>query len=125
VKRFVRAAIALVILAPGCTQILGLNDQHDDAIADFCACPEVQKALGEPDCATFLGNKLALASEEDRAAWLTAYSKDCDSCLHYHACFYMVPICARQNEPCNGEAECCAFSKGTAKGVCSNGKCME
>ena len=107
--RLVAAALctpAFCVLA--CANVLGVANDPTDAVVALCGCPVVSKAVA--DCEQTLDTRIALATSDVRAAWLSNYTTaDCTLCENAPHCFYLAPTCVTSGNPCTSDLECCSW----------------
>jgi hypothetical protein len=108
------------VLAPGCTGVLGLNDEHSDPVAEVCSCDKVYPLYGSAGaCRAELGERLKLATESTRAQWMQRFTEHCTNCTNPLECVSYPPTCRQTGEACAGDlagSVCCSKK-------CSNQKC--
>ena len=123
VSRRIAPIVASSLWVAACANVLGLTTYRDAAV-ELCRNCE---GLIE-DCEGRLQEKLAAATEEERAAWLELHETrgcvgaQCDGLTL--ECFYRAPDnCAAPDEPCAHAQGCCDFDfdKPTTGGTCCYG----
>ncbi|MBI4701251.1 MAG: hypothetical protein HY744_08850 [Deltaproteobacteria bacterium] len=113
------ALLAAAATVATCTGVLGLDD-YRDAVAELCQCDTKLSFLGQ-DCARRLGERLASATAETRAAWLAYYAGNCaGSCERALGCYAQPGTCARGG--CALAMECCGYGEGA---LCVQDKCTD
>lgn len=116
------AVIALGVAVTSCAELVGIEGNYRNAIANMCTCDDVAGAFGgdKEKCTDLFDGKLATAKPSDVRAWLDRYlDLSCDLCTESYAttkldCVHAPPFCAADGAACGAALDCCGYPSKSA-----------